>query len=602
MTTFMKKKLLRNNEYYDTQKVADELYWKSLNNYNHYKLLELITHPNNIKLAYRNIKRNKGSKTPGTNGTTLEKIATMGEDNLIKYVQNRFDNYKPMKVRRVMIPKGNGDYRPLGIPTMEDRIMQQCIKQVLEPICEAKFHKHSYGFRPNRSTHHAIARVNHLVNVGKLHYVVDIDIKGFFDNINHGKLLKQLWSLGIRDKRLIKILSKTLKTEIEGEGIPISGTPQGGIISPLLSNVVLNELDWWLASQYESSPIKDNYTRSFAYTALKKTNLKEFYHVRYADDFKILCRDYETAQKIYIATKEWLQQRLGLEISPTKSKIVNLKTNHSEFLGLKFKAIQKNGKWVCYSHISDKSRKRLIKDYRRRVQNIVKQPIMENACKLNAFILGVHNYYKVATHVSKDFRSIDFQTRKMVHHRLHNISKKNGVKSDSFKRLYGEYKGSTYNIGEVTIFPMYAIKNRPSMSFSQNICNYTEEGREIIHNKLIGIDNNILKYIVNNPVLNMSSEYNDNRISLYVGQKGICKITKLPLKIGEMETHHIIPKEKGGSDEYKNLAWLSKDIHKLIHITDLELIKEIIKKYKLDLNNLKTVNRYRKKVGNCVIE
>ncbi|EGT4600670.1 group II intron reverse transcriptase/maturase [Clostridioides difficile] len=602
MTTFMKKKLLRNNEYYDTQKVADKLYWKSLNNYNHYKLIELITHSNNIKLAYRNIKRNKGSKTPGTNGTTIEEIANMGEDNLIKYIQNRFENYKPMKVRRVMIPKDNGDYRPLGIPTMEDRIIQQCIKQVLEPICEAKFHKHSYGFRPNRSTHHAIARVNHLVNIGKLQYVVDIDIKGFFDNINHGKLLKQLWSLGIRDKRLIKILSKTLKTEIEGEGTPISGTPQGGIISPLLSNVVLNELDWWLASQYESSPIKNIYTRSFAYTALKKTNLKEFYHVRYADDFKILCRNYETAQKIFIATKEWLQQRLRLEISPTKSKIVNLKTNHSEFLGLKLKAVQKNGKGVCYSHISDKTRNRIVKDYRKRVQNIVKQPIMENACKLNAFILGVHNYYKVATHVSKDFRSIDFQTRKMIHHRLHNISKRNGVKSDSFKRLYGEYKCITYNIGEVTIFPMYAIKNRPSMSFSQNICNYTKEGREIIHNKLIGIDNNILKYIVNNPVLNMSSEYNDNRISLYVGQKGICKITKLPLKIGEMEIHHIIPKGNGGLDEYKNLAWLNKDIHKLIHVTDLELIKKISNKYKLDINNLKVINKYRRKVGNCVIE
>ena len=113
--------------------------------------------------------------------------------------------------------------RPLGIPTMEDRLIQQCIKQVLEPICEAKFYKHSYGFRPNRGTHHAIARVNFLAYKSKLQYVVDIDIKGFFDNVNHAKLLKQLWTMGIQDKNLLSILSKMLKAEIKC--VPLVGIP-----------------------------------------------------------------------------------------------------------------------------------------------------------------------------------------------------------------------------------------------------------------------------------------------------------------------------------------------------------------------------------------
>jgi len=112
---------------------------------------------------------------------------------------------------------------------MDDRIIQQCIKQVLEPTAEAKFHKHSYGFRPNRSTSHAISRAEFLMWRNKLHYVVDLDIKGFFDNVDHAKLLKQMWTMGIQDKNLLCVIGKILKSEIKGIGIPQKGTPQGGL-------------------------------------------------------------------------------------------------------------------------------------------------------------------------------------------------------------------------------------------------------------------------------------------------------------------------------------------------------------------------------------
>ena len=244
-----KKQLLRNNEYYSMQDVFDKLYEQSKNGKKFTKLVELIRDENNIILAYRSIKKNKGSVTPGTDGLNINYIEEMGLDNYIKHIQGKLDNYFPKSVRRVEIPKPNGKTRPLGIPCIDDRIIQQCIKQILEPICEARFHNHSYGFRPNRSTTHAIARSNFLMWNSNLHYVVDIDIKGFFDNVNHSKLKKQMWNLGIQDKNLICIIGKILKSEIEGEGIPNKGTPQGGIISPLLSNIVLNELDWWISNQ-----------------------------------------------------------------------------------------------------------------------------------------------------------------------------------------------------------------------------------------------------------------------------------------------------------------------------------------------------------------
>jgi retron-type reverse transcriptase len=167
-----------------------------------------------------------------------------------------------------------------------DRIIQQCFKQVFEPIGEARFYKHSYGFRPLRSTHHAMARVQFLVNHSQLHYVVDIDIQGFFDNVNHSLLLKQLWNLGIQDRKVLACISKMLKAEIDGEGIPSRGVPQGGLLSPILSNVVLNDLDQWIAGQWENfETVYPHKQPGSKYQSLKNlSNLKEGYIVRYADD------------------------------------------------------------------------------------------------------------------------------------------------------------------------------------------------------------------------------------------------------------------------------------------------------------------------------
>ena len=240
----IKRKNLRHNEYYNMQEVFDNLYKKSKQGNKLNKIYEIIISRENILLAYRNIKSNRGSKTKATNNRNILDIGGLENDKIVEYVRRRLDNYQPSSIRRKYIPKKNGKMRPLGIPTIEDRLIQQCIKQVLEPIVEAKFHNDSYGFRPNRSTHNAIAKCYHYINIAKCNYVVDIDIKGFFDHVNHGKLIKQLWSIGIKDKRVLCIIGKMLRAEIEGEGIPSEGTPQGGILSPLLANVVLNELDW----------------------------------------------------------------------------------------------------------------------------------------------------------------------------------------------------------------------------------------------------------------------------------------------------------------------------------------------------------------------
>lgn len=337
---------LRHAEYYGMQDIFDDLYERSKNNATKgLRLYEHIISKDNILLAFRNIKANTGSKTAGTDGITIDQYKIENADEFIEEIRKVLQNYKPQTVRRVEIPKPNGKKRPLGIPTMRDRLIQQMFKQVLEPICEAKFYHHSYGFRPNRSTHHVMARCQFLVNNVKLHHVVDIDIQGFFDNVSHSKLIKQMYSIGIRDKRVLTIVSKMLNAPIKGIGVPTKGTPQGGILSPLLSNIVLNDLDWWIANQWECLKTKHAYATNSKTRALRKTNLKQMYIVRYADDFKIFTNSHQSAIKIFHATKEYIKNQLNLDISTEKSAITNLRRRKSDFLGLSLKAVTKRNKY-----------------------------------------------------------------------------------------------------------------------------------------------------------------------------------------------------------------------------------------------------------------
>lgn len=595
-----KKQALRNNEYYSTQEIFDDLYQQSQDGVCFSHLMELIASEQNILLAYRAIKKNKGSKTKGVNSTTIIEMGENQPEELIAYVRKRLKNFQPHAVRRVEIPKPDGRMRPLGIPTMEDRIIQQCIKQILEPICEAKFYKHSYGFRPNRSAHHAVARAMFLVNIKHYQYVVDIDIKGFFDNVDHGKLLKQLWTLGIRDKQLISILSKMLKAPIQGEGVPPKGVPQGGILSPLLANVVLNELDWWIASQWENFPQLVRYRNWPLHKGSRA--LKHVYLVRYADDFKLFCKNRGDAQRLFEATKLWLRERLGLEVSPEKSKIVNLKKKYSEFLGFKLKLRPKSEKWVLKSHMTDKAQVKVKENIRKAIAAIGRNPNHHSVAQFNAMILGLHEYYKIATNVYLDFDHIAFLVRRALLCRTKSHRSKAGHRSRAFQQFYGNFTGKVFCVAGIALFPINGVKTTPPMCFSQEICNYTESGRAKIHELQKAISPYILRQLMEHPIQGQSVELNDNRISLYIAQRGKCAISKELLRLGDIRVHHLTPKASGGKDNYDNLALVTEGVHKLIHATDPVTIQKYLDKLKYCKLNMTKLNKFRKLVGNCKIE
>jgi group II intron reverse transcriptase/maturase len=609
-----KKTRLRNAEYYDLQSTLDELYAKSKENCSFRHLMQYVASEENIKLAYRNIKKNKGSKTAGADGKTIEDLNKWSISNLISHIQKRLKWYQPNKIRRVEIPKDNGKTRPLGIPTIMDRLIQQCFLQILEPICEAKFFERSNGFRPNRSAENAISQVYKMIQTQHLYYVVDVDIKSFFDNVNHGKLLKQMWTMGIQDKQLLKIISLMLKAEVAGIGFPEKGTPQGGIISPLLSNIVLNELDWWVASQWETLPTRKIYKgkelktgtvdRSSTYVALRKSNLKECYIVRYADDFKIFCRKRSDTVKMFEAVKLWLKERLGLEISPEKLKIVNLKKSYSEFLGFKITATIKgkdnkgNPKYVVKSVLTDKAIRKIKKKASQTVK-LIEKPIndkeeFKHITFYNSYVIGVHNYYRYATHVRKVFDKIAFQISRKFYARTKRKLKRHGKPLCGYmKERYGKSKEVRYINGN-PIIPLGYVQHKNPMDKKKVINNYTVEGRAEIHKMLETVNITVLHYMMRNPILNRSIEYNDNRLSLYCASHGKCSITGKILEIGNIHCHHKIPYSISHDDSYGNLILICQEAHILIHAVNNEVIHHYKSMLKLNAQQIGKINKLRK--------
>lgn len=612
----------------ELKQTLDFLYEKSKEGIAFTGLVEAMVNEVTIVTAIHNIKSNKGSKTAGVDQMKMDKYLQMPKEDLIALIRDNFSNYKPKPARRVYIPKKNGKQRPLGIPTVLDRIIQECVRIIIEPICEARFYPHSYGFRPYRAQKHAIRDIVNVINASTFSqdqpvWAVEGDIKGCFDNIDHRILLKKIWRIGIHDKRVIKMIHQMLKAGYIESGTLNDtnlGTMQGGILSPLLSNVYLNDFDWFVGRMYmephRQCKYKCNDTRR-----LKWSGVTPKYNFRFADDWVILTSTEQEAYRLKRMLTKYFRNKMKLELSQEKTFVTDLRTEGIHFLGFVVKAEKKRRTpdprtWtdnLVGKPLPDMER---LKDKIQKIANGVREigEITERSVqaaqiqRVNSMIVGLAQYLQPSI-CSHAFHAIDrrinntalavWKRRFPKHYNKYQIPleklcnlphRHEGYKSKTFAvPIEGEWFGITY--------AFITHSKYESKPFDQRMTPYSEEGRRIYsyyrnRSKPLPCDRpsvntarDIQLSVYTKTVFNF--EHFMNREYAYNRDNGKCKCCKTPLFLDDKKyCYHIkgeLPLDK--VNKVQNLIWLCNSCYRMVNNGPIppnidEKVLKRIEKYK----------------------
>ena len=458
-------------------------------------LLEIMSAEATIVTAIHNIKSNHGSDTPGVDNKTMKRDYLQKSYKwVINDIRTAFEKFEPQKVRRKYIDKpGKKEKRPLGIPTIRDRIVQECMRIVMEPIMEAQFFEHSYGFRPMRDTAMALERLNFITFHTGYYWFVEGDISKCFDHIDHATLLRRLYHMGIKDRRVLQIIKQMLKAGVLDEcEVNEEGTMQGGIISPLLANVYLDIMDEWVTKQWELKHTEHAYNQDSAKRrALKKTNLVPGFLVRYADDFVIITDSREHAEFWKASLQAFLETEMKLTLSKEKTLITDVRKKHACFLGYEFRVVKGKGEHG-YVTRTRPDRERLCRKVDALTDSIKKIPretsrekLIDEINRINSQIRGVIQYYQCCTWVSVSMEKYGRKLQLAASRRLKQFKGKwiPAKETQNLPRIHQNYRQKLPSVKYRDIYigvtSLTFCQWQETRGKNQKETPYTEEGRDI---------------------------------------------------------------------------------------------------------------------------
>ena len=503
------------------------------------------SHAVKVLAVWRITYRNAGKNTAGIDGICIPK-GTREETDKIRFELLNLINIAetPKPIKRAYIPKSNGKKRPLGIPTIQDRITQEIIRIALEPISEYHAHDNSFGFRSKRSCQDAHAALFiYLASSNRKRYILEGDLTNCFDNISHQHIINMLrhWKT---PKYVTRIIAKTLKSGVldKGQITPNEeGTPQGGVISPMLCNVALTAFDWTVSELFGK---RNRYNKASPM-------------IRYADDFVILCHSKTEAKQMKEWVSKYLSNKIGLTLSDEKTKIVHIKKGF-DFLGFNFRKYPKkhNPKDINDYKLLIKPQEEKVINFLRSCKEVIKnnkQSTQEGLIRLlNPKIRGWGNYYKHV--VSKRiFSKVDYHIWNKLYFwskRRHSNKNKKWIINQYFKRTEnGKTKYfriedlALHRLSEIPILRHIKVKNGKRIYNSADKSYWEKRDKMLMYQRLYRKHHSVFKK-----------------------QKGNCPNCNLPLCSEDtIHLHHVIPKHLGGSDRYSNLSLLHAECHRELH-------------------------------------